>query len=294
MDKYEFDHMHDNMSTVDGVHYIQEISPSTWRIDEGMFVNCYLLAGQERALLIDTGLGFGNLVETVRSLTNLPVDVVLTHRHCDHSGGVGWFDEYHVHAADKRPVYALLGSRLASNVLLLMWKSMMRKMSEQGEELPKDAFDSVPTFEAPTGHARMVTMDSNTVFHLGGRDVTVETVPGHTRGSVVLLDDSRGLMFTGDDANPQIWMHLPGCTTLEEWYPGCERIARLAENHDVWAGHGDGHLSSHQIQDLLACARKLMAEKANTALPHTDCYPSMQDTVNITYNTAHVHSRHHV
>ena len=54
-----------------------QIDDSTWAIDEGM-VKCYLLAGSERALLIDTGNGAGDLRKLVSSLTDRPVMLVNT------------------------------------------------------------------------------------------------------------------------------------------------------------------------------------------------------------------------
>ena len=49
----------------------------------------YLLEGDEKALLIDTGWGAGNLREFVEKLTTKPVLVTNTHGHLDHSGGNG-------------------------------------------------------------------------------------------------------------------------------------------------------------------------------------------------------------
>ena len=41
----------------------------------------YLLEGSEKAALIDSGLGFGSLLEAVRELTQKPVILLLTHGH---------------------------------------------------------------------------------------------------------------------------------------------------------------------------------------------------------------------
>ena len=49
----------------------------------------YLLEGEEKALLIDTGWGAGNLRTFVEKLTDKPVIVTNTHGHLDHSGGNG-------------------------------------------------------------------------------------------------------------------------------------------------------------------------------------------------------------
>lgn len=60
------------------VYAIEKIGESAYRLDEGGIANCYLLVGKERALLIDTGLGVGELKNEVEKLTRLPVDVALT------------------------------------------------------------------------------------------------------------------------------------------------------------------------------------------------------------------------
>ena len=56
---------------------------------------------KDKALLVDTGMGVGDLAALVRSLTPLPVIVVNTHGHPDHAGGNGGFDEFFLHPADE-------------------------------------------------------------------------------------------------------------------------------------------------------------------------------------------------
>ncbi len=53
----------------------------------------YLVEGEKRALLIDTGTRMDHLDEIVAGLTSKPVTVALTHTHGDHAGAVKWFDE---------------------------------------------------------------------------------------------------------------------------------------------------------------------------------------------------------
>lgn len=56
----------------------------------------YLVMGEKRALLIDTGCGTGDLKEYISALTDLPVTVVLTHGHSDHTGGCLPFDDIYI------------------------------------------------------------------------------------------------------------------------------------------------------------------------------------------------------
>ena len=60
----------------------------------------HLIVGQERALLIDTAFGIGDLRGLVETLTDKPVDVVNTHFHGDHSAGNGQFETIFIHKYD--------------------------------------------------------------------------------------------------------------------------------------------------------------------------------------------------
>ncbi len=44
----------------------------------------YLVVGGERAALVDTGLGIGDMAVEVHTLTSLPIMVINTHSHFDH------------------------------------------------------------------------------------------------------------------------------------------------------------------------------------------------------------------
>ena len=62
--------------------------------------HCYLLQGQERSLLIDTGLGICSIYDQVRILTDQPVTAVATHVHWDHIGGHQYFPDFYAHEAE--------------------------------------------------------------------------------------------------------------------------------------------------------------------------------------------------
>ena len=52
----------------------------------------YLFVGTEKALLIDTGMGFGNIKDAVDAITNLPIIVANSHTHYDHVSNNYLFD----------------------------------------------------------------------------------------------------------------------------------------------------------------------------------------------------------
>ena len=83
---------------------VEKIDSQTFAISEYKHweeTHCYLLCGEESAVLIDTGLGVSNIREIVDSLTKLPVMVVTTHIHWDHIGGHKYFDNIAVHEKEK-------------------------------------------------------------------------------------------------------------------------------------------------------------------------------------------------
>ena len=78
-----------------------EIEDGIYEIDEFDCVSVFVIVGEKRALVVDTGTGIGDLKWIIEEkITDKPYDVVLTHNHGDHTGGAGFFDEVWIHAAD--------------------------------------------------------------------------------------------------------------------------------------------------------------------------------------------------
>lgn len=78
---------------------------SSWfevlKIDSSIYAICepydfqevisFLIIGEEKALLWDTGMGIQPILPVIRALTDLPPTVVNSHSHYDHVGGNGEF-----------------------------------------------------------------------------------------------------------------------------------------------------------------------------------------------------------
>ena len=160
------------------------INGYTTLIDDGGYSTAYLVCGRERAVLIDTLNGTENLAHIVRTVTDLPIVVVNTHGHLDHIGGNHFFSEAFLHRADL-PIYqehlgylkALLQATVAAVV--------------------------------PTGEECQIRfLEPGAVLDLGGVALEVVAIPGHTPGSIALLDRAARLLYTGDAINGGTWMHL--------------------------------------------------------------------------------------
>ena len=74
----------------------EEIAEKSWMITnafvENSYANCYLIEGEDYALLIDSIIGMGNLKAFCETLTDKPIRVANTHSHSDHVGGNFHFD----------------------------------------------------------------------------------------------------------------------------------------------------------------------------------------------------------
>jgi glyoxylase-like metal-dependent hydrolase (beta-lactamase superfamily II) len=149
------------------VYISQELAPGLRMICDYENDKMYLLTGSQRALLIDCGMGSGDLRGYIESFTGgLPLDVVITHAHPDHIARMGQFQ------ADCN-VYMHLDD-------LPMVKSFIERLHyEIDPEKIKD-------------------MREGFVFELGDRQLRVYHLPGHSKGSIVLLDEQNGILFAGD------------------------------------------------------------------------------------------------
>ncbi|MBR6667114.1 MAG: MBL fold metallo-hydrolase [Clostridia bacterium] len=157
---------------------IKQLRPNVHLIDDAGESTCYLITGSERALLVDTANGYEDLHEIVRSLTELPVTVVNTHGHGDHILGNVYFEEAWLHPADNNLYDTFFGYAK--------------------EEMEKHGLKPCPVKPLEIGQ----------IFDLGGVQLEVVDLKGHTAGSVGLLDKAGRILYTGDGLNTHLWMQL--------------------------------------------------------------------------------------
>lgn len=151
----------------------------------------YLILGEERAILFDTGMGIGDIRVEVEALTELPVIVVNSHSHYDHVGDNHLFGEVWAFEHDGEV------TRIESGVSATECRGFL---------LPGSYLDLPPGFH-PAAYAIQPSPVTRKLQHLevidlGGRRLTVHHTPGHSPGSICLLDDGEGLLFTGDTFYP--------------------------------------------------------------------------------------------
>ena len=82
-----------------------------------------------------------------------------------------------------------------------------------------------------------------------------------------ILDEKEKMMFTGDNTNFCLWMHLPGCTTLEEWLQSAKTILDYYDmGYKAYGGHSKGLQSKEETKRVYNCVKKVVEKntiKAN-------------------------------
>lgn len=167
---------------------VDKVNESTYIISEYRHpeqTHCYLLCGDKTALLIDTGLGIGNIYDAVRELTDKPIVAVATHIHWDHIGGHKYFSEFYAH---KEEIPWLNGG-------FPLPTEVIRQMLTEGSCLPEGYDPS--SYELFQGIPTRLLNDGD-IIDLGGRTITVLYTPGHSPGHLCFYEEKSRFLFTGD------------------------------------------------------------------------------------------------
>ena len=192
-----------------------EILPGIWHIQDKMGVCMTLLTGDDQALLIDTGYGLEDVAAYVRTLTNKPLSVMLTHGHHDHALGARWFDRVRLTKADFSVYETYTNEHWRRHVL--------NGARDKGIAVDEGDFLSAK-MAAPE------VLDEKTV-DLGGLTARIILCPGHTPGSAVVYVPERELLITGDDWNPCTWLFFPEALCVQDYRKNMRQLLTLPFRH---------------------------------------------------------------
>ena len=215
----------------------------------------YLIVGQQRALLFDTGMGIGDVKSVTAQLTQLSVVVLNSHTHDDHVGGNWQFDTVYGMDTDFTRKSAQ-GSRAAA----------------QEEIGPGQICGTLPKGFDPAAYATRpwkITkfMHDGDLIDLGGRSLTIIATPGHTPDAISLFDAANGLLFTGDTYYPgTIWIYAPE-TNLAAYDASIRRLAALAPQVRMVLGAHNIPVASPSVLPQLVTAFEAARDHKVPATP---------------------------
>jgi glyoxylase-like metal-dependent hydrolase (beta-lactamase superfamily II) len=223
----------------------ERIMENVWRIGDNVYDNMYLIEGTDKALLIDNGIGAVDLTKFIRKITALPVLVVVTHGHPDHVGSSNQFQSVYAHPDDFDAIKYFSQEEMKQQMLQYLVQTPI------ADSLKFEVKDTLSTFG-------LNPVKDGYIFDLGNRQIEVIHTPGHTRGSICLLDKQERLIFTGDHVKEEVWLHMDEALSVAEYLQSLKKLQNRSTDFDkVLSGHG-GSLEKTFIAGLITNAENII------------------------------------
>jgi glyoxylase-like metal-dependent hydrolase (beta-lactamase superfamily II) len=252
---------YDKVSQPDPWFEVYKLTDTVYAIyEDGHFeeVICYLVLGAEKAVLIDTANGIGDIKSLVEKLTDLPIMVVNTHTHVDHVGGNYQFNsiaapdtEFSRTQAKNGKSKAEMGHYLDGD---MVWKPFPENFNPE-------------TWKIRPFKVTRWLKDGDKI-DLGGRVLEVISTPGHSPDSICLLDRENKIFWTGDSFYPApIYVYSP-TTSLDQFIESFAKMVEYMPYYEwVMPSHNEPKIEKHLIKECYEAAKSI---KAGTAGDYTE------------------------
>jgi glyoxylase-like metal-dependent hydrolase (beta-lactamase superfamily II) len=195
-------------------------------VHEDFRANLYRIAGKGFDIQLDFGTGLCSLGAAVQK-PKRPVLAVATHAHIDH---IGSFHEFPRRAG--HPAEAVTFATMCDEGTLC---SRFTTLSQPVACRPAGV-GPISTFVPPPAPLTEI-LDEGDVLDLGGRSLRVLHLPGHSPGSIGLLDERDGVLFAGDAIyDDELLDDIPGAD-IPDYLATMRRLAEL-DVRIVYGGHG--------------------------------------------------------
>ena len=169
------------------------VMPGVYQIGDAWFgTHFYLVEGKDKALVIDTGM-VEDSIGIARSLSPLPIELLVTHVHYDHLNNSHQFGKFY--------------------------------MSKK--ELPHWEFFKNLIPHNTSSIEDIVDVKEGDLIDLGGGiEIEVFELPGHSPGSLMLIDRYHNICFTGDTVGngEYAWLQVPGSSDLSAFASNIDRF----------------------------------------------------------------------
>lgn len=202
------------------------------RIIDCTDVCCYLVIGNEKACLLDTCCGYGNIKEYAETLTEKPIFVILSHGHYDHMGGASLFDEVYMNNIDM-PVF--------QNHLNIKCKvEVPRGVSQQ---------NNIPIRNKP-----MIDIFDYQSFDLGNLHIKMIPVKGHTPGMMCPLIIEERIIIFGDACGVSVLLFDENSSNVSEYRESLINLKEYEEDYDIiYRNHGTFFSNKVLLDNVIEC-----------------------------------------
>lgn len=239
---------------------IKKIIDGIYHISDPNRICCTLIVGDKKALLFDTGYGIGNLKQVVESITDLPLIVVNSHGHLDHTGGDYQFTKIYINKDD---------ISLMKHILLSDKRNRIVDNYKKNIGLPKDFREE--DYVNMEYNVEFIPVSEEQVFDLGGYKLEVIYCKGHTAGCISLIERKNKLLLAGDTILQHVWMFLEESKDLSEYLNSLKKLNKL-EFDIILTSHSTEIYSKELLKKLIHCVNNIDISKStpyfNEAYPY--------------------------
>lgn len=186
-----------------------------YAIDQQM-VRAFVIVGKDKTVLLDTGAIKVDILSFIKEITELPVQVILTHGDRDHITNLSDFKSAWINEPDI---------------------AVVRSHEE---------YDQVELF----------SLQENEVIDLGGKRLKVLFTPGHTWGSICLLDEENKILFSGDTVSYGPIFMFGMVRDLDQYQDSLMKLKAMKEAGvftTVYCCHNSCPVPADLVDDLIGC-----------------------------------------
>lgn len=225
------------MNSTDEWYDVERVTRHSYRIVEGPHYGLFLVEGSDRSVVIDAGIGVGDLAGLIDELVDTPVTLILTHWHWDHIGNASQFEDGYIHEVELAPDGTAAIDAL-SDEFTHRPAQFVREWLDEGNQFPDD-FDA-DTYEIePAGTVSPILPTD--VVDLGERQLEAYHTPGHSPGHLALLDREAKVLYGGDVIHLEAGVYAQfQHSDLTAYLETIDRLVQLRED-----GAFDTLLTSH-------------------------------------------------
>lgn len=223
---------------------LKEIKKNIWGIGEfGHFekVISYLIVGENKALLFDTGMGIGNIKAVIKQLTKLPITILNSHSHFDHIGGNSNFNDILIYNH-------LLSKRVAksgySHFQLITNIENKLFLKHYPEEFDKHKYKIYP-FKWKR------TVNDSEIIKISPFYFKIIHTPGHSPDSLCLYEEKLGYLFSGDTIYPgPIYLNFTN-SSLKKYKESILKLSKLSKIKFIFPAHNAFNQNHNIISELM-------------------------------------------
>lgn len=208
-------------------------------------VRSFLVEGKDKAVVIDTGVGAGNIREHVDSLTILPYEVILTHGHVDHAGGAGGFEKVYLSEYDWVLEKIHCSKEMKEGYLTFSAPAYGKQIKEKGL--------------IQNSQTEFIRLKDNQEFALGGITLKMIRVPGHTEGMMCILFKELRTLLLGDACNDRTFLFDQEACSVSQYQESLRYLQSFDEEYDkVWFSHGPLEQEKGIVEECLKLTEEIL------------------------------------